>query len=200
MAGHLETEVIQQMLSQIREIPGTVHVGRTAIIPAARHVRPKDESIRRVVQLLQSDWLVSVIGYFLNHRPDSPYAKLDSEQKVQDLIYCIARSQVPDLHYEDPQKKTAGALTSTRVDFSSAMANLFIEVKLANSNHTAKKVEAEISEDIVKYGKHRTFSALVFFVYCYEYSFPNPREFERGFTGPCTIGDHHFNTYCIVKP
>jgi hypothetical protein len=97
-------------------------------------------------------------------------------------------------------KKNVGAITSTRVDFSSVTTQVFIEVKLASNRHDAKQVEKEISEDIVKYGRQRAFTALIFFVYCYDYAFPNPREFERGLTGLKVIDGHSFQTYCIVKP
>lgn len=187
MAEHLESEAIQRFLAELREIPG---------VTFAAH----DSLLERLLTLLRSDWLVSVVGYFVNHRPDSPYAQLDGEPKVQDLVYCLARSVIPDLHYEDPQAKNIGALMSTRVDFSSVEAQVFIEVKLATNTHKMRKVEAEIDEDIMKYGRQRTFSTLIFFVYCYQYHLPNPGEFERGRTGLQTIDGHQFQTYCIVQP
>ncbi|MCL4504823.1 MAG: hypothetical protein M1140_02210 [Chloroflexi bacterium] len=187
MAKHLETEAIQHLLAEIRKTPGVTHaVDRDAV--------------GRLLALLRGDWFVSIAGYFLNHRAQSPYAQLDDEYKVQDLIYCLALSVIPDLQYEDPQQKTTGALASTRVDFSSARTRTFVEVKLATNTHTMKKVEAEIHEDITKYGRQRSFSHLIFFIYCHQYSPPSPREFERGLTGEQTIDGHRFDTYCIIKP
>jgi len=201
MAKLLETKAIQKVLVEIQEIQKLVSVsGRVQFSPPVLHQTRKDYDVKRLIELLRGDWLVSVVGYFINHRPASSYAKLDDEYKVQDLIYCLGLTQIPDLQYEDPQKKNIGALTSTRVDFSSIAAKLFLEIKLANSGHIAKKIEAEISEDIVKYGKQKTFQTLIFFIYCYDYSFPNPREFERGFTGTHTIEGHQFEAFCIIKP
>ena len=200
MAKNLETEAILRVLDEVREIQRIARVGARPRLLPTQPLQKIEGSVERLLELLSGDWLISVVGYFVNHRLASPYARLDTEYKVQDLVHCLALSQIPYLHYEDPQKKNVGALTSTRVDFSSVRTQLFIEVKLATSNHTAKRVEAEISEDIVKYGRQRTFSTLIFFVYCHEYSLPSPREFERGFTESHTIGGHQFRTYCIVKP
>jgi len=199
MSEHVETDTILQILGEVQEIQ--------RIIPAKKastsHVRPAsggDDPIGQLLALLRSDWILSVVGYFANHRPSLPYARLDDEYKVQDLLYCLAASCFPDLQFENPQQKNIGAVTATRVDFSSTNARLFIETKLASSRHDAKQVEKEISEDIVKYGRQGTFTTVLFFVYCCDYVFPNPREFERGLTGQKTIDGHQFNTYCIVKP
>ena len=192
MTENMETGAVLRLLAEIREIQ---------IITAAKEPYPSSgEATARLLTLLRGDWILCMVGYFLNHRPESPYAHLDDEYKVQDLIYCLASSLIPDLRYEDPQQKNVGAVTSTRVDFSSVKTRLFLEVKLASNGHEAKKVEKEISEDIVKYGRQRAFATLVFFVYCYEYTFPNPREFERGLTGDKVIDGHYFRTYCVVKP
>lgn len=199
MASHPETHAIQQLQAELHNIQNvTVSVGKSH--KPHNTVESSDDVINRLLELLRSDWFVSVVGYFINHRANSPYAKIDDEYKIQDLIYCLALTMIPDLQYEDPQKKNSGALTSTRVDFYSAKHQLFLEMKLASSTHTAKKVEAEISEDIVKYGRQRIFSTLIFFVYCNEYAFPNPREFEKGFTGAHNIQGHQFQIYCVVKP
>jgi hypothetical protein len=112
----------------------------------------------------------------------------------------LVSSIVPDLQFENPQSKNLGAVTYTRVDFSSKQTKLYLEVKHATSRHRARQIEKEISEDIVKYGRQQDFSTLIFFVYCVDYTFPNPRQFEQGFTGKKSIDDHEFNTFCIVKP
>jgi hypothetical protein len=199
MPRHLETAAVLKALAEIREVQGLVPPMESAK-PIYRDGALENRTLDTLVALLRSDWILSVQGYFLNHRPDSAYAQLDDESKVQDLVYCLASSVIPDLHYEDPQRKARGALTSTRVDFSSRSASMLVEVKLATGKHQAKKVEAEISEDIVKYGRHRSFDILIFFVFCHSYAFPNPREFELGFTGSQQIGGHRFQTLCIVRP
>jgi hypothetical protein len=196
MSRHLETEAVMQALAQIRQIQGMAHPAKS-IEAQSTH---QDGALEQLLSLLSGDWILSVQGYFLNHRPNSPYAQLDDEYKIQDLVYCLVSSIIPDLHYENPQEKTRGALASTRVDFSSESTGIFLEVKLATSKHQAKKVESEISEDIVKYGKHRPFDTLVFLVFCHNYAFPNAREFEAGFTGDQQIGGHRFQTFCVVKP
>lgn len=190
-----ETAVILRALADIHEVVQD-------LIPSAKVVESThyDEALETLVALLRSDWILSVQGYFLNHRPGSPYAQLDDEYKVQDLVYCLASFIIPDLHYEDPQRKARGALTYTRVDFSSQSTRMLLEVKHATEKHQAKKVEAEISEDIVKYGRNKSFDVLIFFVFCHNYAFPNPREFELGFTGNQQIVGHSFRTVCIVKP
>ncbi len=186
--------------SYISPTPGTIpflvsHLGITT-----NSVLAADGALERFLSLLKGDWMLSVVGYFSNHRPQLSYSQLDDEYKVQDLVYCLALAHFPDLQFENPHPKNIGAVASTRVDFSSTRTQLFIEVKLATSRHDGKQVEKEISEDIVKYGKQRTFKSLVFFVYCHNYTFPNPRDFERGFTGSKDIDGHSFQTYCIVKP
>ena len=162
--------------------------------------KAEDEIVVKLIDLLRGDWFLSTIGYFANHRQGLPYSRLDDEYKVQDLVYCLASTLVGDLQFENPQSKNVGSVTYTRVDFSSKKKRLFIETKLASSKHDAKQTEREISEDIMKYGRQPDFSTLVFFVYCYDYTFPNSREFERGFTGKKTIDGHEFQTFCIVKP
>ena len=196
MPRHPETEAVMKALAEIREIQGLADGARRS----ERAPIEQDKAVASLLCLLRGDWIASVQGYFLNHRPDLPYSQLDDEYKIQDLVYCLVSSVIPDLHYENPQQKTTGALTSTRVDFSSESTGTFLEVKLATSKHQAKKVESEISEDIVKYGKARSFDTLIFFVFCHDYALPNARAFELGFTGNQQIGEHRFQTFCIVKP
>lgn len=196
MASHIETESILRILGKVHEIQKIVPVPSNPL----RSIPVIEDHIAELLELLKSDWILSVIGYFANHRPYLPYVRLDDEYKVQDLIYCLAASRLPDLQFENPQQKNIGAVTYTRVDFSSGESKLFIEAKLASSKHDAKQIEKEISEDIIKYGRQRTFNTLVFFIYCYDYAFPNQREFERGFTGFKDIDGHQFHTFCIVKP
>lgn len=154
----------------------------------------------QLIKILKSDWINQVAGYFLNHRPDSYYTNLDNEFKIQDLVYVLATSIIPDLHYENPQSKTVGALTYTRIDFSSKNESLFLEIKHATDSHVAKKIESEISEDVVKYGKQGRFENLLFFIYCYNYHFPNARDFEKSFTGIQHISGNKINTNCVIKP
>lgn len=202
----LETETVQRILGEFKKIQELIPEPEKVIFEKSK-TAPKNTKSKellgeteKLLELLMSNWFASVAGYFINHRSSSPYAKIDDEYKVQDLIFCLASSVIPDLQYEDPQHKNTGALTSTRIDFFSAKNKLFIEIKIASSSHTAKKVEAEISEDMVKYGKQSIFNTLIFFIYCNDYAFPNQKEFEKGFTGLHSIQGHQFNTYCIVKP
>jgi hypothetical protein len=192
------SELINGSRTSIEDVANSIAVtGSTITSPTTN---ANEDSLTRLLRLLRGDWIQSVVGYFSNHRPSIPYSRLDTEYKVQDLIYCLAASLFSDLQFENPQQKNTGAITSTRVDFSSAGTQLFLEAKLASSRHGAKQVENEISEDIVKYGRQKVFKTLVFFIYCHNYTFPNSREFEQGFTGRKVIDGHQFDTYCIVKP
>lgn len=155
--------------------------------------------IHAVISLLKSDWIYNVLGYFKNHRSLLPYSEIDDEYKVQDLIFMQLSNVIPDLHYENPQNKTTGSITSTRLDFSSESFNLNIEIKHASSKHKAKKVESEIAEDIVKYGKLKKHKIIIFFIYSYNYQFPNAKGFESGNSGKQTINGFEFETLCIVK-
>lgn len=193
MARHPETDAIIGLLAKLQLADITLRI-RPEPVPLP------ETSVKALLSLLQGDWIQHVHGYFQNHRPQSPYAKLDDEYKVQDLVFCLASSLVPDLHYENPQAKSTGAITSTRVDFTSKSLSTFLEVKLATSTHKAKQVEKEISEDIVKYGKQTGFSLLIFYVYCHNYSLPNAKQFEKGLSGKHNIAGHAFETVCIVKP
>ena len=204
MAEHAETNAVMRILAEVQEIQKTIPSNKV-IAPLASVSIPlkpikKEDNVNRLLELLRSDWILSVIGYFVNHRPGLPYTRLDDEYKVQDLIYCLASTQFPDLQFENPQQKNVGAVTFTRVDFFSAKAQLFLEIKLANSRHEAKQIEKEISEDMVKYGRQKNFKTLIFFIYSQDYTLPNPRDFERGFTGQQSIHGYQFQTHCIVKP
>ena len=86
------------------------------------------------------------------------------------------------------------------MDLVSKGQGLIIEAKFASSKHSAKDIESEISEDIVKYGKLPDFNTIIFFIYCGNYTFPNQKEFELGFTDRHEIAGHKFRTYCIIKP
>ena len=159
----------------------------------------KSIDIKDVIAVLNSDWIYNVIGYFKNHRSSLPYYEIDNEFKVQDLIYMQLSNIISDLHYENPQNKTIGGITSTRLDFSSELLNLNIEIKHAHSKHKAKQVESEISEDLVKYGKLKKHKFIIFFIYSYNYHFPNAKEFEKGMTGKHSINRFDFETLCIIK-
>lgn len=155
--------------------------------------------LTEIINELKSDWIYKVTGYFMNHRESNEYANLNFEDKVQDLTYIQLIKIISDLHYEDPQSKTKGSISHTRIDFSSNKLNLGIEIKHAKDKHNAKQIEAEISEDIVKYGKSKRFKTIIFFIYCYNYNFPNPIMFANDFTFKQTINDFLFETICIIK-
>jgi len=192
MPNHSETELILTVLLSFRDFASTPK-------PLAGDISEK-HPIDAVLTLLRGHLFQSVVGYFVNHRPSSSYAHIDDEYKVQDLLYCLLITALDDLQYEDPAGKSKGALTSTRLDLVSKQQDLIIEAKYASSKHLAKDIESEISEDIVKYGKLSHFNTMIFFIYCSDYTFPNQKEFELGFTDRHEIAGHKFQTYCIIKP
>ncbi len=157
------------------------------------------ENIDAVIAILESGLINDLNGYFQNHRPNSPYAILDDEYKVQDLIFCLLHPVISDLHYEDPKSKTVGSISHVRVDFSCKSLNFYLEIKYINSREKAKAVEAEISEDMTKYGKIGDFRVLIFFIYCNGYNLPNKEQFEKGFSGSHSILGNNFETICIVN-
>ena len=195
MAKNIETEIIVEKLSFFKK-DNLINQKKIETLPPILY----SDNINNVLLALRSNWIQDVAGYFSNCRSQSEYSKLNNEYKVQDLLYCQLCSILSDLQYEDPNSKTKGALTSTRIDFVSKSEKLFIEVKHASTKHTARKIESEISEDIIKYGKTGNFKYLIFFIYCNNYSFPNKQEFEQGFTGVQTIFDNNIETICIIKP
>jgi hypothetical protein len=192
MPNHSETELVLKVLYSFRDVAETPK-------PLASDISDK-HPIDAVLKLLRGHWFQAVVGYFMNHRPSSPYAHIDDEYKVQDLLYCLLLTALEDIQYEDPASKSKGSLTSTRSDLVSKRQGLIIEAKFASSKHSAKDIESEISEDIVKYGKLPDFNSLIFFIYCSDYTFPNQKEFEQGFTDRHEIAGHKFRTYCIIKP
>ena len=192
MAKHSETKLIINTLNLFRDVISTPK-------PLASDISDK-HPIDAVLKLLRGSWFQAVVGYFINHRALSPYANIDNEYKVQDLLFCLLQTIISDLQYEDPSGKPKGALTFSRMDLVSKKQGLIIEAKFASSKHAAKDIESEISEDIVKYGKLQNFNTIIFFIYCNNYTFPNQGEFELGFTDRHEIAGHKFNTYCIIKP
>jgi hypothetical protein len=192
MPNHSETELVLKVLNSFHDVALTPK-------PLASDISEK-HPIDAVLKLLRGHWFQSVVGYFVNHRPSSSYAHIDDEYRVQDLLYCLLLTALDDLQYEDPAGKSKGAITSTRMDLVSKRQGLIIEAKFASSKHSAKDIESEISEDIVKYGKLPDFSTMIFFIYCSDYTFPNQKEFELGFTDRHEIAGHKFRTYCIIKP
>jgi hypothetical protein len=192
MLKHSETEFVLKIIDAFRDVATTPK-------PLASDLSDK-HPIDAVLKLLRGHWFQSVVGYFVNHRPSSSYANIEDEYKVQDILYCLLLTALDDLQYEDPAGKSKGALTSTRSDLVSKRQGLIIEAKLASSKHSAKNIESEISEDVVKYGKLPDFNTIIFFIYCCKYTFPNQKEFELGFTDRHEIAGHKFRTYCIIKP
>ena len=192
MPNHPETEIVLRALDTFRDLASVPK-------PLASDLSDK-HPIDAVLKLLHGNWFQSIVGYFVNHRSSNPYAHIDDEYKVQDLLYCLLLTVLNDLQYEDPAGKSKGALTSTRSDLVSKRQALIIEAKFASSKHSAKEIESEISEDIVKYGKLTNFNKIIFFIYCSDYTFPNQNEFELGFTDRHEISGHKFRTYCIIKP
>ncbi len=191
-----ETEIVTAKLKAFKVI------GQTSVTKpqsTREHAPDGVDKVSLIIEALKSDWITRVAGYFMNHRDTSEYSILDSESKIQDLIYLQLINHIPDLHYEDPQSKTKGSISSTRIDFSSKTLNLGIEVKHAKGKHNAKQIESEISEDIVKYGKSRKFDLIIFFIYCYNYNFPNIDQFEKGFSDKQTINGFTYKTMCIIK-
>jgi len=158
-----------------------------------------EPDIKLVTSVLRSNHINDIVGYFQNHRPTSSYSKINDEYKVQDLIYMVLSPIISDLHYEDPLSKPRGGIAFSRIDFSSAKLELLIEVKYVDSGAKARAIEAEMAEDITKYGRSRKFSWLIFYIYSSNYSFAKKAQFEHGFTAKHSIDGNQFNTICIIN-
>ena len=189
-----ETKIVLEVLHKVTSILSDLQVRQSVSVTTASRA-----SVGAVLDVLRSDFLHDIHGYFQNHRPTSAYANIDNEYKVQDLCYCLLRPLLSDLQYENPQRKPTGALTFAQVDFSSDHLKMLLEVKFVDSKEKAKRVEGEISEDITKYGRSRTFDYLIFYIHCSGYSYPNKSEFERGFSDRYSIEKNTFETICIVN-
>lgn len=184
-------------MSVLKGLGGLAHVLKSN--EGGKTPRCLPASCADVVDLLRSEIIHDLCGYFQNHRPQSPYSTVDNEYKVQDLVYCLLRPIIPDLQYENPFAKPTGSLTYVQIDFFSKSLDMLIEIKYVDSKEKAKRVEKEMSEDITKYSRSYHFKVLLFFVYCSGYSYPNKLEFENGFTNEYTLGTKAFQTSCIVN-
>lgn len=125
--------------------------------------------------------------------------QLRDEYDVQDALYGILKPHIADLDREDPTPKVAG--DSGRTDLSSRSAGLVIEVKRVRTAAHAKKLAAECSARLVKYGEIEGLRVLVFFVFDPEGLISDPDNFAAQIgKGAVQLGQRSFEVKCIISP
>jgi hypothetical protein len=120
---------------------------------------------------------------------------IEDEYDGQDLLHAILRSYFKYPVRENPLSKIAGS-ASTRADLSIDELGLIIEVKFAKGPRDQRRIEKEISEDLVFYTAWKPLKYL-FFVVVNSADLENAELLDR-FSKPQAINERHFQVKVIT--
>ena len=125
--------------------------------------------------------LPNSIGY-LKSRRTRPFASIESEDDLQDLLWLTLKPHFPDLEYESPTRKSAASYAIC--DFALPSLSMLLEAKFIAATKDVKRVADEISEDIWKYSTTTDYGTFVFFVYDPDILIPDREKFIEGLSSP----------------
>lgn len=85
------------------------------------------------------------------------------EREVQDILWLILRSYLPDVVDEDALPKFGHS--TYKADFGIGSLKLIIEAKFATCKEDFKKIEKEVQEDSIPYLRDLRYESLLVFIY-----------------------------------
>lgn len=145
----------------------------------------------------------STAAKYLSERPRADKRTqsycIKDEYDVQDLLYAILKTVIPDLEREDPVSKIAG--DSGRVDLCSSLRGMVVEIKYVSSAKRAAALVSECGERVLRYYKWPSLRHLVFFIYDPDSHLKDPDNFIRDLTSPVTqFNGKEFSVTTVISP
>jgi hypothetical protein len=153
--------------------------------------RNGSESVRRLLRQFSD-----CVGYALSRRK-KPVLKLEVEAGVQDLLFFMLKASIPDLTAESP---VAGLLRQfSVVDFKSRSLRLVIETKMPRDRGHAKRLRAELNDDIHKYRDDPHWKDLFFVIYDPKRFIEAPAALIKTVNGTHTKGNRSVRVHCLIE-
>jgi hypothetical protein len=88
--------------------------------------------------------------------------KIEDEYDLQDLMWTILQPLFPKIKDEDPTPKHGGK--SSRTDFYIPELKTILELKHIRKDSDAKKLQKQLSDDLMQYSKRQEAEYLIFYV------------------------------------
>jgi hypothetical protein len=148
------------------------------------------ESVRRLLRQFSD-----CVGYALRRRK-KPVLNLTAEAGVQDVLFIMLKPSIPDLTAESP---VAGRLRQfSVVDFKSRRLRLVIEAKMPRDKAHAKRLRAELNDDIHKYRDDPNWNDLFFVIYDPGHVIEAPAALTKTVSGTHKKGNRSVRVHCLV--
>lgn len=125
-----------------------------------------------------------------------PTIEVTDEYDVQDGLHAILKCYFDDVRPEEYSPSYAGS--ASRVDFLLKKEQIIIEVKLASSKLTDKKIGEQLIIDIQRYQTHPDCKSLFCFVYDPDGHIVNPVALENDLSG--LHGKNGLKVKVIITP
>ena len=129
---------------------------------------------------------------------DRPNFTIENEYDVQDLLYAMLKTPIPDLVDEEPTPKRAGS--SKHIDFITRTGRCAIEVKYVRDARHGREVADEIRQDLDHYPEHAECDSVLVFVYDPGTHVRDAAVFERDLSGVRVIKGHEVHVEVRVRP
>ncbi len=138
------------------------------------------------------------VRYINTRRGSGAILPLDSEASVQDAIYLMMRSWVPDLIPETPTDKVGNRYTVR--DFFSRKLRLVIEAKFVRDKNHGRNIAKELHDDIEVYRHNPNCDTILFFIYDPDSHIPDSRELKRTIEQSRVYDGRPLTCFLVVKP
>ena len=135
---------------------------------------------------------------YLNTRRSEARMALDSEAAVQDLLFFMLRSCVPDLVPESPTDRVASRYTIK--DFRSVSLRTIVEAKFVRDKDHGKSISREIHDDIETYRTDPMCETLIFFIYDPDVNIPDRGALKRHVEVERTYAGRSLSCHVLVHP
>ena len=122
--------------------------------------------------------------------------EIKDEYDVQDALHVVLKCYFDDVRPEEYSPSYAGS--ASRVDFLLKQEKIVIEVKIATSRLTDKKIGEQLIIDMQRYQTHPDCKSLFCFVYDPDGHIVNPIALENDLSG--THGKNGLKVRVIIAP
>jgi hypothetical protein len=163
--GYGLTDLHQSITNELRQLPWLESSDK----------RTSESGLDRVINIVNRFHLAA---NQLRRRYDNRETlRICDEYDVQDLLHVLLKVHFDDVRPEEYAPTKAGA--ASRLDFLLKSERLVVEVKLATSILTDKKIGEQLIVDIERYKAHPDCDRLVCFVYDPDHHIRNPAGLEQ---------------------
>ncbi|MBI2417436.1 MAG: hypothetical protein HYV28_05940 [Ignavibacteriales bacterium] len=174
-----------------------VELVKTSIMPSISESEMSKNHLDMILSVI--DRFTSASKSLSTRRKGKPIIRIRDEYDVQDILHVILKPFIPTIRTEEvvPGNDDRRFL---KIDFLTGKGKTALECKFIRNKAHAKKISAEINDDIQTYINHPDCDNLVFFIYDPNLFIPSPTLFENKYTANQSVNQKHVKILLRIRP